>query len=349
MSEETKGVLPSIMIVDDEESVRTSLREILKGQFSIVTAGSAEEALEIIRQNLHGDGCGIDVVVSDICMTHMDGLALLKEIKRKNQRVEVIMVTGYPSPDNTLHALRFGASDYIVKPFQAPEVVDSVKRVMDKRKESVRMEKMIEELHISVQKNYHATTEALIMAIDAKDNYTKEHCARVSYLIEEFSRYLRMNEEDVDLLKSIGKLHDIGKIGIREEILTKSSSLNAEEWDEMKQHPYIGYQIIQSVEFLSSVRDVILYHHERYDGNGYPTRLQGNRIPLGARMLSIVDSYDAMVIDRPYRKKLSIPNALTELDKCKGRQFDPELTNAFVGMIRDKYSYVGSGPNIASK
>lgn len=326
----------TLLIVDDDESVCLSLREILKDQFNVLIANSAKTALELIRQNSDGDICNIDLVMSDICMGQMDGLELLKIIKKKNPHVEVIMITGYPSPDTTLSALRLGASDYIVKPFQAPEVLESIQRVMDRRKESVRIERIIQDLRISIQRNYSATTEALIMAIDAKDNYTKEHCARVANFMVEFARELKLSEEKQELLRKVSQLHDIGKIGIKEEILNKPGRLTPEEWEEIKHHPFIGYQIIQPVEFLGEGRDIMLYHQERFDGKGYPAGLKGEQIPLGARMLAIVDSYDAMNTDRPYRKRLSLKEILSELKKNSGAQFDPKLVKVFIKMLKKR-------------
>lgn len=328
------NIKANLLVVDDDEGVCTSLREILKNRFSVFIANSAKIALEVIRHNSDGDINSIDLVISDICMSHMDGLDLLKTIKKKNPRVEVIMMTGYPSPENTLNALRFGASDYIVKPFQAPEVLESVQRVMNRRKDSVRIERMIQDMRMAIQKNYNATTEALIMAIDAKDNYTKEHCARVGALMVLFGGQLGLSEEKTELLRKVSLLHDIGKIGIREEVLNKPGSLTPEEFEEIKHHPFVGYQIVQPCEFLGEGRDILLYHQERYDGNGYPAKLKGEEIPVGARMLAIVDSYDAMVTDRPYRKKLLVKDALTELEKNNGTQFDPKLVKVFIKMIK---------------
>lgn len=325
-----------LLIVDDDEGVCLSIKEILRNRFHPITANSAKTALDLIQENSHGEVCSIDLVISDICMGQMDGLQLLKAIKKRNPRVEVIIMTGYPNPENTVTALRFGASDYIVKPFQAPEVLDAVQRVMGKRKEAIKVEKMIDDLRVAIQKNYEATTEALIMAIDAKDNYTKEHCARVGNLMVEFAREIGLDEEKTELLRKVSNLHDIGKIGVREDVLNKPGKLTPEEWEEMKSHSMLGYQIIQPVEFLGDGRDVLLYHQERFDGGGYPAGLKGDEIPLGARMLAIVDSYDAMVIDRPYRKKLTIDYTLNELTECAGTQFDPKLVEIFVKIIRGK-------------
>jgi response regulator RpfG family c-di-GMP phosphodiesterase len=336
MTEELKK--GNVLVVDDDDSVCISIREILKDRFNqLLLANSAKMALEVICKNMDSEKCTIDLVISDICMSQMDGLQLLKAIKNKNPRVEVIIMTGYPNPENTLSALRLGASDYIVKPFQAPEVLESVMRVMGKRNDSINAEKMLEDLRTAIQKNYSATTEALMMAIDAKDNYTKEHCERVAEMMVEFSRRCGFNEETAELLRKVSVLHDIGKIGVREEVLNKNGNLTPEEKEEMKTHSFLGYQIVQPVEFLGEGRDVLLYHQERYDGGGYPAGLKGNAIPVGARMLAIVDSYDAMTSDRPYRKKMPYEVALAEIEKCSGTQFDPSLVDVFVKIIRERF------------
>lgn len=334
MSEENKK--NTLLVVDDDEGVCISIKEILSNRFTTYLANSAKKALDLLNNNSNGKSCFIDLVISDICMEHLDGLELLRIVKENNPRVEVIIMTGYSNPENTVKALRFGASDYIVKPFKADDVIESVDRVLSKRKEAIKIDKLIEDLRIAIQKNYLDTTEALIMAIDAKDNYTKEHCTRVASLMVKFAKKIGLNDEETELLRKVSNLHDIGKIGIKEEILNKVGCLTREEWDEMKKHAYIGYQIIQPVEFLGKGRDVLLYHQERYDGSGYPAALKGDKIPLGARMLAIVDSYDAMTTDRPYREKMSLEKALDEVKKYSGKQFDPKLTKVFIEMMMQK-------------
>lgn len=326
----------NLLIVDDDASVCISLKEILKQRFIVLVANTAANALEIIKGNADGEISLIDIVISDICMSHMDGLDLLKRIKKKNPRVEVIMITGYPSPENTLNALRLGASDFIVKPFQTSDILDSIDRVMEKRQEFIKTEELVQDLRTSIQKNYKDTTEALIQAIDAKDNYTKEHCERVAGLMVDFAHELGLTLEQEELFYKIGRLHDIGKIGVREDILNKPGPLTPQEREEIENHSLLGYRIVQPVEFLGEGREILLYHQERYDGKGYPEGLKGDKIPLGARMMTIVDSYDAMITDRPYRKRLLTETALAELERCGGTQFDPKLVKVFVSMIRKK-------------
>lgn len=333
--EKEKKDSQTVLVVDDEESVCLTLRELLKQEYSVLVANSGATALELVRGGPAGSGKDIDLVLTDICMSKMDGIELLKKIKEANPKLEVILITGHPNSETTISALKLGASDYIVKPFKTNEVLDSVHKAMSKRDDFVRVQKMIDDLKMAIQKNYSATTDALILTIDAKDHYTKEHCARVADYIVMLAKKIGLDEHQQDLLKKVAMLHDIGKIGVREDVLNKQGPLDKNEWEELKHHAFIGYQIIQPVEFLGAAREILLYHQEKYDGTGYPGGLRGNEIPLGARMLSIADSYDAMVTDRPYRKALAKQIAIKELEKFSGSQFDPELVKVFVEMIQE--------------
>lgn len=336
MLEKDNNHSATVLVVDDEESVCIALREILKCEFTVLVANSGRAALGLMQPDSDTKESRIDLVLTDISMTKMDGIELLKRIKEQNSKVEVIMITGHPTSETTLAALKLGASDYIIKPFQAPEVLQSVYRVIERRREFVKVEKMIEDLKGAIQKNYSATTDALMLTIDAKDHYTKEHCARVAAYIILLAQRIGLDSHQQQLLKKVALLHDIGKIGVREEVLNKPGRLTKEEWEEIKHHSFIGYQIIQPVEFLGAAREILLYHQERFDGKGYPGGLKGKEIPQGARMMAIVDSYDAMVTDRPYRKALTKSEALTELKKGNGTQFDPELVKIFVEMMKEK-------------
>jgi len=330
------GHSPTVLVVDDEENIRMSLTELLRHEFSVLTAGSADSALEIIRKNSDKDNIRIDLVLTDISMAKMNGIELLKNIKKYNSYMEVILITAYPSTDTTLSAIKLGAMDYIVKPFNAQEVLDSVRHAIKKRNNYTKTKRMIEGLQAAIQKNYSATSDALMLTIDVKDHYTKEHSSRVAKYALQIAKSIGLALNEQELLMEIALLHDIGKIGVREDVLNKSGPLTPEEWDEMKRHPVIGYQIVQPIEFLGQMRKSLLYHHERFDGKGYPEGLTGKDIPLGARILAIADSYDAMVTDRPYRKALSIEQAIAELKKGSGRQFDPVLVREFIKIVKQK-------------
>jgi len=191
------------------------------------------------------------------------------------------------------------------------------------------------ELYTKMRKMYLDTIRTLAAAIDAKDPYTHGHSERVSWLAVKLARKLDFFDTEIEYIEYAAILHDIGKIGIEDRILGKKGRLTDEEYEKVKKHPIIGARIIESIEFLKKCSNTVLYHHERYDGKGYPEGLKGEDIPKLARLLAIVDSYDAMNSDRPYRKKLSAQEILAELENEAGKQFDPNMVKVFISLIRE--------------
>jgi len=192
------------------------------------------------------------------------------------------------------------------------------------------------DLFKNLQRAYIDTLSALTSAIDAKDSYTRGHSERVTELSIKLASYYGVEPEEVEKIKLGGLLHDIGKIGIHEGILNKPGRLDDQEFEIIKSHPDLGVRILGKVEFLESIVPIIRYHHERYDGKGYPEGLSGDKIPLLARIVSVVDTFDAMTTDRPYRKAMDIDAALAEIERCSGSQFDPEIAAHFVRMIKSE-------------
>ena len=190
------------------------------------------------------------------------------------------------------------------------------------------------ELFNNLEKAYLDTLSALTNAIDAKDSYTRGHSDRVTELSVRLAKEAKVENSDLEKIRLGGMLHDIGKIGIPENILNKPGRLDDHEFEVIKSHPVMGVSILGGVEFLQNVVPIIKHHHERYDGNGYPDKLKGGDIPFLARIVSIADTYDAMTTNRPYRKALTIEESLKEIERCKGTQFDPELADLFVKMIQ---------------
>lgn len=191
-------------------------------------------------------------------------------------------------------------------------------------------------LYQSIEKFYMELVQTLAKVIDAKDSYTGDHAGRARSRAVKLARKLNVNEKMIKMIEYAALLHDIGKIGIDERIITKPSRLTKEEYEQMKKHPEIGYNILSPVEFLSPVAKIILYHHEWYNGMGYPQGLKGEEIPLGSRIVSVIDAWDAMTSDRPYRKALSFENAVDELKKGKGVQFDPKVVDAFLTLLEEE-------------
>lgn len=192
-------------------------------------------------------------------------------------------------------------------------------------------------VYSDLKKTYESTAKALAKAIEAKDVYTKGHCDRVTDLSLKTAKYLKLNNEEQNKIKIAAILHDIGKIGIPEGILNKPGALTTEEYSIVKKHPSIGYEILSDIEYLGNVRKIIYQHHERYDGKGYPLGLDGNQLLTEAKILSLADAFDAMTSTRPYRKPMSMAEAIEEIKRNQGTQFDPNITTTFIEMIENEY------------
>ncbi len=197
-------------------------------------------------------------------------------------------------------------------------------------------------LNLDVERTYLETITALAMAVEAKDPYSAGHSKRVGHYSRRIAQEFGLDDDTQKIIQEAGVLHDVGKIGVKDEILLKASALTEEELRVMRQHPVIGEAILKPVRSLGKISDVIRYHHEFYDGSGYPFHLKGEDIPLMARILTVADTYDAMVTDRPYRKRLSLDQAKAELQKCAGTQFDPQVVEAFLRVLAEKEARQGS-------
>lgn len=313
----------TVFVVDDEKSVQESMRMILKDKYPVFTFNCPEEALADLSLEP-------DLIFTDIRMFSMSGLEFLEKIKKMKPQVEVVMITAYPDFSSSLQALRSGAFDYIVKPFGKDQVLEAAERALQKRNQVIESTRLIKDLHEAIDLNYEATTQALVLAVDAKDSYTAEHSRRTSELLVRIGKRIGIPDSKLINYKRAAELHDIGKIGIEERILRRKGSLSPFELEKIKQHPLIGYQILRPTIFLKEGLDIVLYHHESYDGRGYPEGLKGKKIPFPARLFAIIDTYDAITTERCYRSKLSPGKAIEEIIKAKGKQFDFSLVDLLV-------------------
>ncbi|MCD6574384.1 response regulator [Candidatus Aerophobetes bacterium] len=323
-----------VFVVDDEKSVQVSLKMILKDRYRVFTFTHPEDAL--LKLSLEPD-----LIFTDIRMFSMNGLEFLEKVKKIKPQTEVIMITAYPDFSSSLKALREGAFDYIVKPFGKEQVLNAAERALQKRIQTIENRRIIHDLRKAIELNYEATTKSLVLAVDAKDSYTAEHSRRTSQLLAILGKRIGIPEHKLTVYKRAAELHDIGKIGIEEKILRKKGALTSYEFEKIKQHPVIGYQILRPTTFLQEGLDIVLYHHESYDGSGYPEGLKGKKIPFPARLFTIIDAYDAMTTERCYKGKLSCREAIEEIINAKGKQFDPELVDLviphFLKLERDGY------------
>jgi len=337
-----------ILVIDDELAPRESIRMVLKDKYNVTTASGAFEGLDIMTGN------SMDLVVMDIKMPRMDGITALQEIKKKHPDTEVVLLTAYASLETARDAIRFGAFDYLLKPFDKDDVLLVVEKGLKKRRanKGLKLERDIlldrasylEEQVNSARQNimnyYEGTVKALNLTIDAKDHYTYNHSSRVAKLSSLLGEAFGLQEKVIKEIEHAASIHDIGKIGIEESILKKNGRLTADEYEEMRKHPEIGVRIVQSIPFLEEAIPVILYHHERFDGKGYPEGIKSGQIPLSARIVGVADAVDAMMSARPYRDALTLNNVIDELKDNSGTQFDPEIVEIIVkGQVSLEFYY----------
>jgi len=327
-----------VLVVDDELGPRESLRMILKGRYDVAMAGDADLALGMIAREKY------DVVILDIKMPDRDGIEVLKIVKEMDRDLEVIMITAYGTVSTALEAIRHGALDYLIKPFNTSDVEKVVEKGVAKRLErqlsrdrmqelqwvTDNLSRQVEKARMDIQKHYDGTVKALIAAIDAVDHYTRGHSERVSNFSVLLAEQVDFPSHQIVLLQQAALVHDIGKIGVESRILRKQGKLTTQELNDMKRHPEIGVEIVGPVPFMAEMLPVILHHHERYDGKGIPHGLRGEEIVRGARIVAVADAVDAMLSDRPYRKALTPQEVRLELEKEAGAQFDPRITAAVI-------------------
>ncbi len=334
-----------ILVVDDEPSIRDLVAFKLSDDgYECEKAGSAEEALTMVAQG-HYDG-----ILSDINMPGIDGVEMLRRIRMSDADVAVVMMTGAPDLSVALEAMRLGAYDFLSKPLNLDVLSLTVDRAVEKktlvkqnRTYQRNLESMVQERTQQLNKAnddlrslFIGSIKALAQALEAKDRYTQGHSARVAEESVRIARYLSLSEDEIQNIWIAGFLHDIGKIGIQESVLNKPGRLDPEEWELVKQHPVFAARILEPIEELADVIKMVRHHHEHYDGKGYPDGLAGADIPLGARILSVADAYDALTSERPYRDAVPEEEALLVFEEASGTQFDPVLAGAFLSLKRER-------------
>jgi putative nucleotidyltransferase with HDIG domain len=334
--------LDRILVVDDEETIREIVSSMLAGaHFQTRQAASGVEAMSLLDS-----GEDFDLVLSDLMMAEMDGIALLERAKEKYPDVPVVMVTAVHDIQVALQALRNGAYDYLLKPFEREQLLATVRRALENRRlkrENDAYRTNLEALVAArtqqwkaalsdLERSYDITLEALGDALDLKDAETEGHSRRVTAFTIAIAQKMGLPKDDIRIIARGAFLHDIGKMAIPDKILTKPGKLTPEEVDIMKEHAWYGYKILKNIPFLNEAAEIVYSHQERYDGTGYPRRLKGEDIPLGARIFSIADTFDAITSDRPYRPKQSDEAARKEIEVWAGMQFDPDIVKIFLSM-----------------
>lgn len=346
-----------ILVIDSEESSCELLRAILVSRgFQVWALQASQPALEVLTREQ------IQLVFVDMSLRDIDARYLISELKRRDLSLGIILLS-YPQEHNLIQeASTMKASDYLYKPLKSDEVYFKVNLALQLRRAVLSSAKMfhgIEERNINLQKQnlmlakrieestrnltrlyedlretYMRTIKALAHAIDARDHYTFSHSDHVTRLAEAIAIEMKVDQRYVEEIKDACQLHDLGKIGVHDNVLGKPGALTAEEFNEIKLHALKGAQILEPLRFMDKVIDIVKHHHERWDGKGYPDGLKGEDIPLGSRIMAVADSYDAMVSARPYRQVgLSQREALDEIQKNSRAQFDPKVVEAFLGIV----------------
>ena len=328
---------PRLLIVDDEAAVRGVLHDLLEQSYDCAEASSAEEALSLLRINPY------DLVISDITMAGMSGLEMIPYIKAISPDSVIVMVSGMQTIESAINALRLGAFDYLMKPFDLRQVEAAIQRAHEHHELLVakqRYENHLEELVDqrtaelddalgSLENAYRSTLQALTAALETRDAETHGHSERVVTFSLRLGREYGLNAQEMKALEFGSLLHDIGKIGVPDAILRKPGKLTEEEWERMREHPLHGQQILRGIKFLEGAGKVVAQHHEKWDGSGYPLGLKAEEIDICARIFAVADAFDAITSDRVYRKSQSYEAAARELDDWADRQFDPRVVEAF--------------------
>jgi putative nucleotidyltransferase with HDIG domain len=332
-----KNQQPNLLIVDDEVEVRSVLHDLLSESYQCGQASSAEEALAQLREHEY------ELVISDITMSGMTGLEMIPQVKLISPDTVIVMISGMQTIESAINALRLGAFDYLMKPFDLRQAEAAIARayehhelIVAKRRYENHLEELVEQRTVeldqaldSLENAYRTTLQALTAALETRDAETHGHSERVVTFSLRLGREYGLTGPQMKALEFGSLLHDIGKIGVPDAILRKPAKLTDEEWVRMREHPMHGQQILRGIKFLEGAAKVVAQHHEKWDGSGYPLGLKAEEIDICARIFSVADAFDAITSDRVYRKGRPYEAAATELDEWVGRQFDPKVVEAF--------------------
>ena len=334
---EATSAAPTCLVVDDEPRLRQVLVHLMKNDgFACMEAANGEEALALLRQHT------VTLVMSDLRMPKMDGLELLRQIRGLYPDVAVVMITAVADVEVAVSCLAIGAMDYLTKPFHLEEVRARVAQALEKRRLVLEnrgyhesLQEKVGEQARRLEELFLASVQSLAEALEVKDPYTRGHSIRVSHYSVVIAREMELDGELLRQIELGGHVHDIGKIGVREDVLNKPGKLTDAEYEHIMTHPVVGWRILAPLLGETPVAlNIVRSHHERFDGRGVPDRLGGEQIPLEARIAAAADSFDAMTSDRPYRPDgMTLEAAIAEIVRCRGTQFDPTIVEAVLRAV----------------
>lgn len=351
---ETDTRPPSILIVDDEEPIRDVLAGLLESAgYQCTTAPNGSEGLKKLESG------GFALVLSDILMPEMNGLQFLMQVRQRDPDLPVILVTAMHDISAAIGAIRSGAYDYLLKPFERDQLHLSVRRalehrrlVLENRSYQAGLERLVEERTRQLsetleelEQSYDYTLEALGGALDLKDAETEGHCQRVTAYTILIAQAMGVESTELGHIARGAFLHDIGKMGVPDRILRKPGPLTDEERQVMRRHCEIGHAVLKNIPYLKQAAEIVLTHQENYDGSGYPRGLRGEEIPIGARIFAVADAFDAMISDRPYRKAMPMKTAIEEIRRSCGTQFDPRVVEVFMAVPEKTWQQYRTTPD----
>ena len=328
-----------IIAVDDEEGIIDSLSIFLKRSgYDFTGVTDPQEAIEKVRNEHY------DLMILDFIMTPFHGDQVVEEIRKFNKELYILLLTGHKDLAPPLETIkRLDIQGYCEKSDKFDQLlllIESGIKSIAQMNEIKKINAELKSTYEMLEKAYLESIETLRYTVEAKDTYTRGHSDRVSALSVLIGKTVGLSDEDIRTLQIGGLFHDIGKIGIPDTILQKESKLTDDEYSEIKNHPSIGAHILSTASIFKDIIPIVKHHHERYDGHGYPSQLAGNDIPYLARITAIADTFDAMTSKRSYRDALPLEKVISEFERCKGTQFDPELTDVFLDILHNRYDEI---------
>lgn len=328
-----------IIAVDDEEGIIDSLSIFLKRSgYDFTGVTDPQEAIELVKKE------HFDLMILDFIMTPFHGDQVVEEIRKFNKELYILLLTGHKDlapPLDTIRRLEIqGYCEKSDKFDQLLLLIESGIKSISQMNEIKKINTKLKTTYEMLEKAYLESIETLRYTVEVKDTYTRGHSDRVSEFSVLIGKHVNLPESDIKNLQIGGLFHDIGKIGVPDIILQKESKLTDDEYSEIKNHPSIGVHILSTATIFKDIIPIVKHHHERYDGHGYPGMLKGEEIPYLARIAAIADSFDAMTSRRTYRDSLPLDVVISEFEKCRGTQFDPELTDVFLDILKNHFNEI---------
>jgi len=340
--------MTKVLIVDDEKSIRLTLQQfLLRNGYEADIAETAETAMDMIARNRY------DVVVTDIIMPRITGIELLSFIRKISVTIQVVIMTGEPTVDTAIEAMHMGANAYLKKPVGKEDFLKTIYQVaqikkLNDEKEKLQAENLLYQKDLEMlvakktkelQKAMQSTITLITMVVEIKDPYTAGHQRKVGNLSAAIAQKMGLGTSTISLIRITGYLHDIGKIVIPSEVLSKPGELSQAEMELIRNHPFLGYDLLNKVEFPPIISETIYQHHERCDGSGYPRGLTKDEISIESKIVMVADVLEAILSHRPYRPALGKEAAFDELRKNAGRLYDKDVVKACLELFeKDNYS-----------